>query len=109
MTKELLQSEDIPAVHHEMAGERVPQNVGELAVRHLQLRLCNAFAESRIGVNENPLVFAMLFVVRLQRLFKIFCNWHGARLAGFGFDELDNTITHLGNAQLFGFPPTERQ
>ncbi len=33
MTQDFLQREDVPAIHHEVAGEGVPESVASLALR----------------------------------------------------------------------------
>lgn len=37
MAQDFLQAQDVAAIHHEMAGERMPQNMGSLSARECQL------------------------------------------------------------------------
>lgn len=52
VTEDALQGEDVAAVHHEMTGEGVAQDVGELALRQIQTKCVDASAEVLICALE---------------------------------------------------------
>ncbi len=52
VTEDALQGEDVAAVHHEVTGEGVTQDVGELTLRQIQTKGIDAPAEVLICALE---------------------------------------------------------
>lgn len=54
MTQDALQREDVPALHHVVAGERVPQDMSQLSWRLKPVELIGFANAPRRGLNRGP-------------------------------------------------------
>lgn len=102
VTQDALQGEDVPALHHVVAGERVPQDVGQLP-RGMKPRPLIGLTKSSPARAEEP---PGTRIAPLQnQLLKLGRNRHRPPLPVLGPHETHLTIPHLSTSEAFGLIP----
>ena len=76
VAKDLLEGKDVAPCHHEVAGERVPENVRHLAIGKVDARPLDTFAEGSPRVPEYTLQTSVILVVLFQGAKQVVAQGH---------------------------------
>jgi hypothetical protein len=106
VTEDSLQRQDIPARHHEVARECVPDGVGHLAVGQPNARAFDGLPEGCPGIAEHAFKRSVLLVRNAQGLHEFVDDGYRSNLAALRPRKLDVAVTDLTDRDLLRLAPS---